>query len=201
MAMLTFTPCLTASSMQAFPPGSAVAMVISFCSTMVLVASPRMTNWSLSAARPGPARTATAAAASNPTWNFMAGSSRNDARFPGIPAQFARSHGRLQLRIPNFIKRLEFRAKMIVSADPGGTKRRLEMDNRRYRAAMIGFFAVVGLAIGGGGPAAAQPAYTLRYGVDTEGNINALAQRIAERQGFFVHEGINLQPVRFVATG
>src|ERR1700722_19815690 len=77
----------------------------------------------------------------------------------------------------------------------------LEMDNRRYCSAMIGFFALVGCAAGDGGLVAAQPAYTLRYGVDTEGNINALAQRIAERQGFFVNEGINLPPVRFVAPG
>jgi len=90
---------------------------------------------------------------------------------------------------------------MIAAAVVERTKGSLEMDNRRYRSAMIGFLAVAGCALADGGMAAAQPAYTLRYGVDTEGNINALAQRIAERQGFFVHEGINFQLVRFVTTG
>jgi ABC-type nitrate/sulfonate/bicarbonate transport system substrate-binding protein len=95
----------------------------------------------------------------------------------------------------------EIYAKMIVSADPERTKRSLEMDSRRYRSALIGFLAGVGFALGAGGSAAAQLTYTLRYGVDTERNINGLAQTVAERQGFFAREGINLQPVRFVATG
>jgi ABC-type nitrate/sulfonate/bicarbonate transport system substrate-binding protein len=56
-------------------------------------------------------------------------------------------------------------------------------------------------ALASAGAANAQPTYTLRYAVDTERNINALAQTVAERQGFFTREGISLQPVRFVATG
>jgi ABC-type nitrate/sulfonate/bicarbonate transport system substrate-binding protein len=75
------------------------------------------------------------------------------------------------------------------------------MDTRRQRWATAGLAAVVVCALGPGGTAAAQPTYTLRYAVDTERNINALAQTVAERQGFFAREGINLQPARFVATG
>ena len=72
------------------------------------------------------------------------------------------------------------------------------MDTRRQRWATAGLAAVVVCALGPGGTAAAQPTYTLRYAVDTERNINALAQTVAERHGFFAREGINLQPVRFV---
>jgi ABC-type nitrate/sulfonate/bicarbonate transport system substrate-binding protein len=75
------------------------------------------------------------------------------------------------------------------------------MGARRQRLATAGLAAVVICALGPCGIAAAQPTYTLRYAVDTERNINALAQTVAERQGFFVREGINLQPARFVATG
>ena len=68
----------------------------------------------------------------------------------------------------------------------------------RYRCAIIGFFAVLGFALGDSGMAAAQAPYTIRYGVDTERNINALSQVIAERQGFLAREGIKLQPVHFL---
>lgn len=50
------------------------------------------------------------------------------------------------------------------------------------------------------GGAAAQPV-TLRYGVDTDRNLNALAQVVAEREGFFAREGITLELVHFMATG
>jgi ABC-type nitrate/sulfonate/bicarbonate transport system substrate-binding protein len=50
------------------------------------------------------------------------------------------------------------------------------------------------------GAATAQPA-VLRYGVDTERNLNALAQVVAEREGFFAREGIKLELVHFAATG
>jgi ABC-type nitrate/sulfonate/bicarbonate transport system substrate-binding protein len=69
---------------------------------------------------------------------------------------------------------------------------------RRHRSATIGFLAALGLAVGFGNMAAAQAPYTIRYGVDTERNINALSQVVAERQGFFAREGIKLQPVRFL---
>jgi ABC-type nitrate/sulfonate/bicarbonate transport system substrate-binding protein len=50
------------------------------------------------------------------------------------------------------------------------------------------------------GSVSAQPSSTVRFGVDTEHNINALAQFIAEREGFFAREGIKLQLVHFLAT-
>jgi ABC-type nitrate/sulfonate/bicarbonate transport system substrate-binding protein len=74
------------------------------------------------------------------------------------------------------------------------------MHARRCRWATIGFLAMEAGALTSADAAAAQT-YTLRYAVDTERNINALAQTVAERQGFFSREGINLEPVRFVATG
>jgi hypothetical protein len=67
------------------------------------------------------------------------------------------------------------------------------------RSATIGLLAAAGFAVAHAGAAAAQP-YTLRYAVDTERNINELSQRVAERQGFFAREGINLEIHRFVAT-
>jgi ABC-type nitrate/sulfonate/bicarbonate transport system substrate-binding protein len=75
---------------------------------------------------------------------------------------------------------------------------------QRLRFASLGFLAALGLAAGYGNPAAAQAPLaqaptTIRYGVDTERNINALSQVIAERQGFLAQEGIKLQPVRFLS--
>jgi len=69
---------------------------------------------------------------------------------------------------------------------------------RRHRTATIGLLAAIGFAVGHGGMAAAQAPATIRYGVDTERNINALSQVIAERQGFLAGEGIKLEPVRFL---
>jgi ABC-type nitrate/sulfonate/bicarbonate transport system substrate-binding protein len=69
---------------------------------------------------------------------------------------------------------------------------------KRHRWATIGVLAALGLAVGYGDMAAAQAPYTIRYGVDTERNINALSQAIAERQGFLAGEGIKLEPVRFL---
>jgi ABC-type nitrate/sulfonate/bicarbonate transport system substrate-binding protein len=69
---------------------------------------------------------------------------------------------------------------------------------QRLRSASLGFLAALGLAAGYGNMAAAQAPYTIRYGVDTERNINALSQVIAERQGFLAREGIKLEPVRFL---
>jgi ABC-type nitrate/sulfonate/bicarbonate transport system substrate-binding protein len=69
----------------------------------------------------------------------------------------------------------------------------------RHRSATIGFLAALGVAVGYGDVAAAQAPYVMRYGVDTERNINALSQVIADRQGFLAHEGIKLEPVRFLA--
>jgi ABC-type nitrate/sulfonate/bicarbonate transport system substrate-binding protein len=74
------------------------------------------------------------------------------------------------------------------------------MHAQRCRRAVVGLLAAGVGALASAGTAAAQT-YTLRYAVDTERNINALAQTVAERQGFFTREGLNFQPVRFVATG
>jgi ABC-type nitrate/sulfonate/bicarbonate transport system substrate-binding protein len=60
---------------------------------------------------------------------------------------------------------------------------------------------MLGFAFAPCGMAAAQAPVTLNYAVDTERNINELSQRVAERQGFFAREGINLQIHRFVTTG
>jgi len=75
------------------------------------------------------------------------------------------------------------------------------MDTRRFRSAMVGLVVLAPATLAPAGSATAQQTYTLRYAVDTERNINALAQTVAERQGFFTREGINFQAVRFVATG
>jgi ABC-type nitrate/sulfonate/bicarbonate transport system substrate-binding protein len=75
------------------------------------------------------------------------------------------------------------------------------MDAQQCRSAILRLIAMALGAFASAGTATAQQTYTLRYAVDTERNINALAQTVAERQGFFSREGINLQPVRFVATG
>jgi ABC-type nitrate/sulfonate/bicarbonate transport system substrate-binding protein len=71
-------------------------------------------------------------------------------------------------------------------------------NTRRDRAAAIGLLGALGLAVAYGNSAAAQAPVVVRYGVDTERNINALSQVIAERQGFLAREGIKLEPVRFL---
>jgi ABC-type nitrate/sulfonate/bicarbonate transport system substrate-binding protein len=68
----------------------------------------------------------------------------------------------------------------------------------RHRSAAVAFLTALALAIGYGDVAAAQAPHVMRYGVDTERNINALSQVIADRQGFLAHEGIKLEPVRFL---
>ncbi len=75
------------------------------------------------------------------------------------------------------------------------------MDTQHCRSLIPGLFAMAVGALAFAGAATAQQTFTLRYAVDTERNINALAQTVAERQGFFTREGIDLKPVRFVSTG
>jgi ABC-type nitrate/sulfonate/bicarbonate transport system substrate-binding protein len=72
-------------------------------------------------------------------------------------------------------------------------------NSERHHSAAIGFLATLGLAVGYIDVAAAQAPTVIRYGVDTERNINALSQVIAERQGFLAREGIKLEPVRFLS--
>jgi ABC-type nitrate/sulfonate/bicarbonate transport system substrate-binding protein len=38
---------------------------------------------------------------------------------------------------------------------------------------------------------------TIRYGIDDERNINRLPQVVAEREGFFAREGLDIQPTRY----
>lgn len=47
---------------------------------------------------------------------------------------------------------------------------------------------------------AANATTTLRYGIDDEGNINRLPQVIAEREGLFAREGLNVELVRFTSA-
>jgi ABC-type nitrate/sulfonate/bicarbonate transport system substrate-binding protein len=70
---------------------------------------------------------------------------------------------------------------------------------QRLCSPTIGLLVAVGLAVGCSDIAAAQTPFVIRYGVDTERNINALSQVIAERQGFLAREGIKLEPVRFLS--
>ena len=71
---------------------------------------------------------------------------------------------------------------------------------RHFLTAISGLFAA-GIAFGHSAAALAQAPITLRYAVDTKGNINELSQRLAEREGFFMREGLNLEIHRFVTTG
>ena len=68
----------------------------------------------------------------------------------------------------------------------------------RCFATLIGVALIGWLA--GVGAVAAEPV-VLRYGVDTDRNLNALAQVVAEREGFFAREGIKLELVHFATTG
>src|SRR5580704_11136479 len=83
--------------------------------------------------------------------------------------------------------------------DRRGGIQRMSRSAQRHRSAAVGFLAAVGLVVGCGDMAVAQAPLVIRYGVDTERNINALSQVIAERQGFLAREGIKLEPVRFLS--
>ena len=48
--------------------------------------------------------------------------------------------------------------------------------------------------------AAAAEVTALKFGVDTEHNINGLALAVADREGFLAHEGLKLQQTPFLAT-
>lgn len=73
------------------------------------------------------------------------------------------------------------------------------MGARYYRSAAIGCLAIIGVGLACATSTAAQNLDVLRYGVDTERNINALSQTVAVREGFLAREGIRLEPVRFVS--
>ena len=46
----------------------------------------------------------------------------------------------------------------------------------------------------------AEPVHTLRYGLDAEKNISRLPQVVAEREGFFAREGLNVEIVRLTSS-
>src|SRR3954451_7700221 len=72
------------------------------------------------------------------------------------------------------------------------------MNAKPCRAAMLAATMLVAGVLGTGRSVAQT---TIRYGVDTDRNINALAQVVAQREGFFAREGIRLEPIRFLLTG
>jgi ABC-type nitrate/sulfonate/bicarbonate transport system substrate-binding protein len=71
------------------------------------------------------------------------------------------------------------------------------MGRLRLRSALIGFLTLVGLAAG---PDGARAADILRYGIDDEQNISRLPQVVAEREGFFAREGIEVAIVPFTSS-
>ncbi len=66
----------------------------------------------------------------------------------------------------------------------------------RLAAAAIAVAAVSSV----GQSASAAELTTLKFGVDTEHNINGLALAVADREGFLAHEGLKLQQTPFLAT-
>ena len=72
------------------------------------------------------------------------------------------------------------------------------MNTKPYRCAIGGMLAFIAILCNSP-PSLAQS--VIRYGVDTERNINALALVVAEREGFFAREGIRIERVRFPLTG
>jgi ABC-type nitrate/sulfonate/bicarbonate transport system substrate-binding protein len=72
------------------------------------------------------------------------------------------------------------------------------MRTQALRSTAVGILALVATAFGSSGGARA--ADTIRYGIDDEQNINRLPQVIAEREGFFAREGIEVQIVPFTVS-
>ena len=63
------------------------------------------------------------------------------------------------------------------------------------------FIALTLVAVTAAGPAwGAEPTNTLRYGLDAEQNISRLPQIVAEREGFFAREGLNVEIVRLTSS-
>ena len=75
------------------------------------------------------------------------------------------------------------------------------MSTYLYRSITAGFLVLMAFTAGFGGvTSAAEVANTLRYGTDNERNISRLPQVIAEREGFFAREGLNVQFVNFASS-
>ncbi len=68
-----------------------------------------------------------------------------------------------------------------------------------HRSTTAGFLALTAFVLGFGGAVSAAEVDTLRYGTNNEQNINRLPLVIAEREGFFAREGLNVQIVTFAA--
>ena len=64
-----------------------------------------------------------------------------------------------------------------------------------HRSTTAGFLALTAFGLGFGSVASAAEVASIRYGVNNEQNINRLPQVIAEREGFFAREGLNVEIV------
>lgn len=72
------------------------------------------------------------------------------------------------------------------------------MNTRAFVATGLGIAALAASACGSIGVAGA--ADVIRYGIDDEQNINRLPQVIAEREGFFAREGVEVRIVPFTVS-
>jgi ABC-type nitrate/sulfonate/bicarbonate transport system substrate-binding protein len=72
------------------------------------------------------------------------------------------------------------------------------MRRQALRATTLGLLALASIAFSSSGGARA--ADTIRYGIDDEQNINRLPQVIAEREGFFAREGVEVRIVPFTVS-
>jgi ABC-type nitrate/sulfonate/bicarbonate transport system substrate-binding protein len=66
------------------------------------------------------------------------------------------------------------------------------------RSTVLGAIALAGVAAGLPGKASA--ADIVRYGIDDERNINRLPQVVAEREGFFAREGLQVEIIPFATS-
>jgi len=66
-----------------------------------------------------------------------------------------------------------------------------------HRLALIAAFALMNAFVIFAAGAAAEPKYTLRYGVDAENDLNSLPQFVAEREGFMERQGLSVERVLF----
>jgi ABC-type nitrate/sulfonate/bicarbonate transport system substrate-binding protein len=69
----------------------------------------------------------------------------------------------------------------------------------RVRSMALRILALAALGVGLGGAASAAE-FTLRYGIDDDQNINRLPQVVAEREGIFAREGLQVQVVPFTVS-
>ncbi|HEY2227675.1 MAG TPA: ABC transporter substrate-binding protein [Xanthobacteraceae bacterium] len=72
------------------------------------------------------------------------------------------------------------------------------MRTQALRSTALGLLALAATAFGSGGGACA--ADVIRYGIDDDQNINRLPQVVAEREGFFAREGVEVRIVPFTVS-